>query len=61
MGPVIVPPVHLGAFSILLKNNLIGYADEFILIAVLPSPGVRVTVTESLSSDVVKVSEWCDH
>ena len=26
----------------------------------MPSPGVRVTVTESLSLDLVKVSEWCD-
>ena len=31
------------------------------LIAIVPSPGVRVTVAESLSSDLVKVSEWCDH
>ena len=26
----------------------------------MPSPGVRVTFAESLSSDLVKVSEWCD-
>ena len=45
-------------FSI-LKKKLIGYADESTLIAVLPSPGVRVTVPESLSRDLV-VSEWCD-
>ena len=31
------------------------------LIAIVPSPGVRVTVAESLSRDLVKVSEWCDH
>ena len=30
------------------------------MIAVVPSPGVSVTVAESLSRDVVKVSEWCD-
>ena len=30
------------------------------MIAVVPSPGVRVTVEESLSLDPVKVSEWCD-
>ena len=30
------------------------------LIAVVPSPGVRVTVAESLRRDLVKVSEWCD-
>ena len=39
---------------------LIGYADDFTLIAVVPSPGIRVTVAESLSRDLVKVSEWCD-
>ena len=26
----------------------------------MPSPGVRVTVPESMSRDLVKVSEWCD-
>ena len=30
------------------------------MIAIVPSPGVRVTVPESLSRDLVKVSEWCD-
>ena len=45
-------------FSI-LENKLIGYADDFTLIAV-PSPGVTVTVAESLSRGLVKISEWCD-
>ena len=30
------------------------------MIAVVPSPGVRVAVGESLCRDLVKVSEWCD-
>ena len=30
------------------------------MIAVVPSPGVRITVAESLSCNLVKVSEWCD-
>ena len=51
--------MHLEFFSI-LENKLIGYADDSNLIAVVPSPGVKVTVAESLSSDLVKVSEWCD-
>ena len=46
-------------FSI-LENKLIGYADDSTLIAVVPSPVFRVTVAESLCSDLVKVSEWCD-
>ena len=43
-----------------MENKLIGYADDSTLIAVVPSPGLRVAVAESLSRDLVKVSEWCD-
>ena len=46
-------------FSI-LENKLIGYADDSTLIAVVRSPGVRVTVAGSLSHDLVMASEWCD-
>ena len=46
-------------FSI-LKNKLIGYADDSTLMAVVPSPGVRVAVAESLISDLGRVSGWCD-
>ena len=28
--------------------------------AAVPSPGVRVTVPESLIRDLIRVSEWCD-
>ena len=41
----------------LLKNKLIDYADDSTLIAVVPSPGFRVTLAESMSRDLVKVSE----
>ena len=34
--------------------------DDSTLIVVVPSPGVRVTVAESMSRDLVKVSEWSD-
>ena len=44
-------------FSI-LENKLISFADDTTLIAVVPAPGIRVTVAESLSLDLVKVSEW---
>ena len=30
------------------------------LMAVVPSPGDRVTVTESLIRDLGRVGEWCD-
>ena len=46
-------------FSI-LENKVIGYADDSTFISVVPSPGFRVTVAESLSRVLVKVSEWCD-
>ena len=42
-------------FSI-LKNKLIGYADDSTLMAVVPYPGVRVTVAESLVRDLGRVS-----
>ena len=44
----------------ILENMLIGYADDSTLMAVVPSPGVRVTVAESLIRDLRRVSEWCD-
>ena len=43
-----------------MEKKLISYTDDSTLIAVLPSPGVRVTVAESLSRDLVKFSEWSD-
>ena len=48
-----------GLFSI-LENKLIGYADDSTLIAVAPSPAVRVTVAESLSRGMSRFCEWCD-
>ena len=44
----------------ILENKLIGYADDSTLMAVVPSPGVRVAVAESLIRDLGRVSEWCD-
>ena len=52
-------PYTLELFSI-LENNLVGYADDSTLMVVVPSPGVRVTVAESLIRDLGRVSEWCD-
>ena len=44
----------------ILENKLIGYADDCTLMAVVPSPGVRVTVAEFLIRDLGRVNEWCD-
>ena len=62
-GSVLVPLLFLlytsELFSI-LENNLIGYANDSTLMAVVPSPGIRVAVAESLIRDLGRVSEWCD-
>ena len=44
-------------FSI-LENKLISYVDDSTLMAMAPSPGVRVTVAVSLIRDLGQVSEW---
>ena len=59
LGPLLFLLYTPELFSI-LENKLIGYADDSTLIAVVPSPGLRVAVAESLSHDLVKVDEWCD-
>ena len=47
-------------FVSILANKLIGYADDCNLMAVVPSPCVRVAVAESLNRDLSRVSEWCN-
>ena len=59
LGPLLFLLYTLKLFSI-LENNLISYADDFTLMAVVPSPGIRVVVAESLILDLGRVSEWCD-
>ena len=59
LGPLLFLLYTSELFSI-LENKLIGYADDSTLIAVVPSPGVRVKVEESLIRDLGRVSEWCD-
>ena len=59
LGPLLFLHYTLELFSI-LENKLIGYADDSTLMAVVPSPGNRVTVAECLIRDLGRVSEWCD-
>ena len=59
LGPLLFLLYTSELFSI-LENKLFGYADDSSLTAVVPSPGVRVIVEESLIRDIVRVSEWCD-
>ena len=47
-------------FSIPFSCTVIHSADDSTLMAVVTSPGVRITVAESLIRDIGRVSEWCD-
>ena len=44
----------------ILDNKMAGYADNSTSMAVVPPPGVRVTVAESMNCDLGKVKEWSD-
>ena len=59
LGPLLFLLYTSELFSI-LENELIGYADDSTLMAVVPFPGVRVAVAESMIRDLGRVSEWCD-
>ena len=52
--------LYRSVFFSILENKLIGYADDSTLMAVVPSPGVRVTTAVSLIRNLGRVSEWCD-
>ena len=41
-----------------VENNLYGYADDSTLVAVMPSPGERVAVSESMNRDPNRVTVW---
>ena len=57
-GPIVV--LYTSELFSILDNKLIGYADDSTFMAVVPSPGVWVTVAESLNRDLVRVNAWCD-
>ena len=59
LGPLLFLLYTSELFSI-LENKLIGYADDSTLMAVVPSPGGRVTVAEFLNRDLIRVNAWCD-
>ena len=39
-----------------LENDLFAYADDATLVAVVPSPGMRATVADSINRDLAKSS-----
>ena len=59
LGPLLFL-LYTSELFFILENKLVGYADDSTLMAVEPTPGVRVTVAESLIRDLGRVSEWCD-
>ena len=59
LGPLLFLPYTSELFCI-LENRLIGYADDSTLMAIVPSPGVRVAVAESLICDLGRVRQDYD-
>ena len=59
LGPLLFL-LYTSEVYFILENKLIGYDDDSTLIAVVTSPGVIVAVAESLSHDLMNVSELCD-
>ena len=43
-----------------MENKLYGYADDSTLVAVVPSPGETVAVSESMNRDLNRVTVWCN-
>ena len=59
LGPLLFL-LNTSELFFILENKLIGYADDSTLMAVVPSPGVKVAVAESLIRDLGWFSEFCD-
>ena len=59
LGPLLFF-LYTSQFFSILENKLIRYADGSTLMAVVPTPGDRVTVAESVIRALGNVSEWCD-
>ena len=59
LGPQLFLLYTAKLFSI-VENKLYGYADDSTLVAVVPSPGERVAVSESMNRDLYRVNVWCN-
>ena len=62
-GIVLCPSLFFLYTSVFFSNldtTLIVYADDSTSMAVVSSPGFRVTAVGSLIRDLGRVSEWCD-
>ena len=52
--------LYTSQFFFIPENKFVGYGNDFTLIVVVPSSGIRVAVAESLNRDLGKATEWCD-
>ena len=59
LGPQLFLLYTADLFSI-VENKFYGYADDSTLVTVVPSPGKRVAVSESMNRDLNRVSVWCN-
>ena len=59
LGPQLFLLYTAVPFSI-VENKLYGYADDSTLVAVVPSPGEMVAVSEYMNRDLNRVSVWCN-
>ena len=59
LGPLLFL-LYTSEFFSILEIKLIGYADDSTLMAVVLSPGDRVTLAEPLNYDLVRVNAWYD-
>ena len=44
----------------MVENKLYSFADDSTLVDVVPSPGERVDISESMNRDLNSVSVWCN-
>ena len=59
LGPLLFLLYTTELFSV-VENKLYGYADDSTLVAVVPSHGERVAISESMNRDLNRVSVWCN-
>ena len=59
LGPQLFLLYTAELFSI-VENKLYGYANDSTLVSVVPYPGERVAVSESMNRDLNRASVWCN-
>ena len=52
--------LYTAELFLIVENKLYGCAYDSTLVAVVPSPGERVAILESMNHDLNRVSVWCN-